>query len=405
MLDAHGEPYIPMVVRVGPNVKETLLDVALDTMARQRMVEGGEHTSHEAARLAVLNEAQIVCTTLSCAGYTMFSQLKVGFDTVLIDEAAQAVEVSTLIPLKYGCRRLILIGDPEQLPATVFSQVATQHNYEQSLFQRLQLGGQRVTMLTTQYRMHPHISRFPGARFYLGALTDAAHLSEACEREWHKLRCFAPYVVYDVADGKATASNSSWLNETEACLAMLIARHLVEAYPRTISPLSIGIVTPYNGQVRHIRRLFASEFGDEMGSQFEVNSVDGFQGREKDIMILSCVRSDQGSQWRGIGFLKDERRVNVMLTRAKFSAFVLGHGETLKQDKLWGALFEDAAARGCVVTAHTPIRTWFEAAKKLPAKPHTAPVEESAEALAAADADAPAPAPAAKRRRGAAKGS
>ena len=279
--------------------------------------------------------------------------------------------------------------------------MATQHNYEQSLFQRLQLGGQRVTMLTTQYRMHPQISSFPSARFYQGAIRDAMHLREARVREWHKLRCFAPYVVYDVSDGKATQNNSSWYNETEATLAMMIARHLTEGYA-DVTPLSIGIVTPYNGQVRHIKKLLAETFGTEYGAQFEVNSVDGFQGREKDIMILSCVRSDKSSEARGIGFLRDERRVNVMLTRAKYSAFVLGHGETLKQDKLWGALFDNAEARGCVLRAQNPIKTWFEAAVKLPARPLVEPsdhvaalVAESAEPQAAAE-------PPAKRRRGAA---
>ena len=86
---------------------------------------------------------------------------------------SQAIEVSTLIPLKYACRRLILVGDPSQLPATVFSEPAQQHNYEQGLFQRLQLGGQRVHMLNMQYRMHPHISIWPGKRFYDGELRDA----------------------------------------------------------------------------------------------------------------------------------------------------------------------------------------------------------------------------------------
>ena len=157
--------------------------------------------------MQVLNDAAIVCTTLSCAGYSMFSQLKQGFDTVLVDEAAQAVEMSTLIPLKYACRRLILVGDPNQLPATVFSDHAMKHNYEQSLFQRLQIGGQRVAMLTTQYRMHPQISRFPGIRFYDGALRDAPGMAEATAAPWHEKRCFGPYVFYDVDDGVATSPN------------------------------------------------------------------------------------------------------------------------------------------------------------------------------------------------------
>jgi len=370
MLDAQGQKYVPLVVRVGPNVKETLLDVALDTLAKQRQVDVGDGMTHEAARLAVLNDAQIVCTTLSCAGYAMFSQLKVGFDTVLIDEAAQAVEVSTLIPLKYGCRRLILIGDPAQLQATVFSQTATEYNYTQSLFGRLQLGGQRVTMLTTQYRMHPQISQFPSSKFYQGDLHDAPGILEARTAEWHALRLFGPYVVYDVTDGKATQANSSWVNETEASLSLLIASHLLAAYPEQLSPREIGIVTPYNAQVRHIRKLLKEHFGGEVGGRFEVNSVDGFQGREKAIMILSCVRSDRGREdRRGIGFLKDERRMNVMLTRARHSAFVLGHADTLRRDALWGSLWADAEARDAVVVASNPIKPWFEAAVTRPALP------------------------------------
>ena len=166
--------------------------------------EKGDDVSYDAAKMMVLNEASIVCTTLSCAGYSMFSQLKHGFDTVLIDEAAQAVEVSTLIPLKYACRRLILVGDPSQLPATVFSERALKHRYEQSLFQRLMIGGQRVSMLTTQYRMHPSISRFPAERFYQGAILNAPNLEQTRACEWHALRCCAPYVFYDVTDSTAS---------------------------------------------------------------------------------------------------------------------------------------------------------------------------------------------------------
>ena len=208
MLNARGEAYVPSIVRVGPNVKESLMEVSLDTLARARQnaaQEGGEAMTYDAAKTAVLNEASIVCTTLSCAGYSIFSQLKQGFDTVLIDEAAQAVEMSTLIPLKYACRRLILVGDPNQLPATVFSDHATKHNYEQSLFQRLQIGGQRVAMLTTQYRMHPDISRFPAQRFYHGALRDAPRMAESTAAAWHSQHALSPYVFFDVTDGPPRA--------------------------------------------------------------------------------------------------------------------------------------------------------------------------------------------------------
>ena len=165
----------------------------------------------------------------------MFSQLKQGFDTVLIDEAAQAVEMSTLIPLKYACRRLILVGDPNQLPATVFSERSKEHNYEQSLFERLQKGRHAVTMLQTQYRMHPHISAFPSAHFYAGAIHDAPSVVSQPPRPWHARRCLAPYVFYDVADGHAEQSSSTWFNDLEAKLAVAIIEHLLTRHGESLS--------------------------------------------------------------------------------------------------------------------------------------------------------------------------
>jgi hypothetical protein len=389
MLNARGESFLPYVVRVGPNVKESLIEVALETMAKKRMatlLEHGETISFDAAKTLVLNEASIVCTTLSCAGYSIFSQLKQGFDTVLIDEAAQAVEVSTLIPLKYACRRLILVGDPSQLPATVFSDHSMKHNYEQSLFQRLQIGGQRVAMLTTQYRMHPAISRFPGRRFYAGALLDAPGQSQLRRAAWHSQRWLGPYVFYDVSDGTASEVSSSWSNELEAQLALAIVRHLLNAYPDAIAPSSIGIISPYNGQVRYIRTLLKESFDEATARLIDVNSVDGFQGREKDIIVLSTVRSDLGQRGqRGIGFLRDARRMNVSITRARSSVFVLGHADTLAKDPLWEAVLQDATDRHCLVKALKPIGPWFEAARKEPER--SAPDELDAD-QAGADGEA-----------------
>ena len=396
MLNERGESFLPTVVRVGPNIKETLMEVALDTLAKKRQAEhndgGGaaltyvsrsstgaqQHTLPSTAdRLPPSHPSDhhilptsttfhpLAGTTTrcrsqrgehrvhhACARATRCSQLRQGFDTVLIDEAAQAVEVSTLIPLKYACRRLIL-GDPNQLPATVFSEHSLKHNYEQSLFQRLQIGGQRVAMLTTQYRMHPHISRFPGRRFYDGALKDAPSMASITKAPWHAQRLFGPYVFYDVAEGVATldeATATSWMNELEATLAVRIVQHLLTHYsasaaaaapaegegagseaavkadgsagdapPVSLSPSSIGVISPYNAQVKYLRKLLAEALGPEVGHRIEVNSVDGFQGREKEVIILSCVRSDRGNDGgkRGIGFLKDARRMNVSITRAR----------------------------------------------------------------------------------------
>eukprot|EP00908_Phaeocystis_cordata_P022535 Transcript_4946.p3 GENE.Transcript_4946~~Transcript_4946.p3 ORF type:complete len:474 (+),score=230.79 Transcript_4946:2027-3448(+) len=397
LLDVDGERYVPHVVRVGPNIKETLVEVSLDTLAKRRQADH-EGLTYDAAKMAVLNEASIVCTTLSCAGYSMFTQLKSGFDTVLIDEAAQAIEVSTLIPLKYACRRLILVGDPSQLPATVFSEPAVQHDYEQGLFQRLQRGQQPVRMLTTQYRMHPHISLWPARRFYEGALQDAPFLlTDEARCPWHAHRCLRPYVFYDVADGYAEEASSSWLNELEAQLALCIVRCLLDRFPAQLTPASIGIIAPYNGQVRHLRRVIAEALGAERALELEVNSVDGFQGREKEVIIFSAVRSDLGrAHTRGVGFLKDPRRINVSLTRARRSLFVLGHAQTLRGEPLWATMIKDAEERQCVIKAHSPVGIWFEtASKEIALPPATSGAKHSASPRAGA--------PQVKKRRGKAR--
>jgi len=129
-------------------------------------------------KLKILQRAEVVCATLSASGYDILNNLKEGFDTVIIDEAAQSVEPSTLIPLKYGCRRCILVGDPLQLPPTIISQSAKAAGYERTLFERMQKQGTEVFMLPIQYRMHPEISSFPSNQFYAAKLTDCDTMRE-----------------------------------------------------------------------------------------------------------------------------------------------------------------------------------------------------------------------------------
>jgi len=259
------------------------------------------------------------------------------------------------------------VGDPKQLPATVFSEAATGHNYEQSLFQRLQKGGQQVALLTTQYRMNPAISRFPTSAFYHGALRDAPSLARAPPQPWHERRVLSPYVVFDVADGRAQDTHSSWYNDLEAQLALLIVKLLLDQYGSSISPDAIGFISPYNAQVRHVRKLFSDSLGAHIASKIEVNSVDGFQGREKAIILFSTVRSDFAREFtRGIGFVKDERRINVSMTRAQNSLFILGNAQTLAEVAIWARLLKDARQRKCLLKATSPLSIWFETAANPP---------------------------------------
>lgn len=135
--------------------------------------------------MAILEEADIVGATLAFSGSSTFTRLSCKFDVVVVDEAAQAVEPSTLIPLINGARRVYLVGDPNQLPATVLSARASDYNYSKSLFKRLMTAGYPVYMMNVQYRMHPAISEFPSQEFYGGRLTDAPVPHHLCSLPNH----------------------------------------------------------------------------------------------------------------------------------------------------------------------------------------------------------------------------
>eukprot|EP00624_Nannochloropsis_granulata_P006053 evm.model.NODE_44024_length_24327_cov_35.874256.3 len=314
-------------------------------------------------RISLIRDAKIVLSTLSTAASPYLSEAVTstsrGFGTVVIDEAGQAVEPSTLIPLRYGCRNLILVGDPRQLPATVMSPLVQQFKYERSLFERLEKGGHPVHLLRVQYRMRPAICRFPSHAFYENKLLNAPRL-EAAEEEggelsvYDKVPYFGAYKVFDVSRGRETRRGNGISNEGEAALAVqLFGRFKVE-FPHLVGQDQIAVITPYRAQVKLLEERFRREYGMEWGRMVEISTVDKFQGREKEVILFSCVRANApegigGGGGRGIGFLADQRRMNVGLTRARRSLFVLGHRASLSTDRMWKALIDDADQRECLV--------------------------------------------------------
>ena len=141
----------------------------------------------------ILDGAHVLCATLSGSGHDMFQSLNIEFETVIIDEAAQSIELSALIPLKYGCSKCILVGDPKQLPPTVLSREAARFQYEQSLFVRMQGNHpDDVHLLNTQYRMHPEISRFPSREFYDGRLLDGEDMEKQTAKPRHQSTILGP---------------------------------------------------------------------------------------------------------------------------------------------------------------------------------------------------------------------
>ena len=292
----------------------------------------------------VLDGAHVICATLSGSGHEMFQSLNIEFETVIIDEAAQSIELSALIPLKYGCSKCILVGDPKQLPPTVLSREAARFQYEQSLFIRMQANHpDDVHLLDTQYRMHPEISVFPSNAFYDARLLDGPGMADLRSRPWHQSSILAPYRFFDVQGTHQSAPRGhSLINIGEIEVALKLFDRLITDCKGYDFNGNVGIITPYKSQLHELRSRFAQRYGESVFNTVEFNTTDAFQGRESEIIIFSCVRA---SYSKGIGFLSDIRRMNVGITRAKCSLWVLGNSQSLMQGEFWCRLIQDAKTR------------------------------------------------------------
>ncbi|NWV78115.1 SETX helicase, partial [Dasyornis broadbenti] len=308
----------------------------------------------------IILESDIICCTLSTSGGSLlesaFSRQGLDpFSCVIVDEVRQSCEVETLIPLIHRCNKLILVGDPKQLPPTVKSVKAQQYGYDQSLMARLQrhleeqvqrnvLRSLPVVQLTVQYRMHPDICLFPSNYVYGRTLKTAKAIEEnRCSSEWP----FQPYLIFDVADGREERDNDSYSNPQEVKLVMELIRTIKEKR-KDLGIRRIGIITPYSAQKKKIQEQLDSVFRNN--SPGEVDTVDAFQGREKDCIIVSCVRANSSEVFvLSLRFLASLQRLNVTITRARFSLFILGRLQTLMEDKNWNHLIQDAQKRGAII--------------------------------------------------------
>ncbi len=298
------------------------------------------------AERELLASADVICCTCVGAGDPRLSAFR--FRAVLIDEATQATEAEMLIPLVAGAKQAVLVGDHCQLGPVVMSKRAAKAGLGQSLFERLILVGITPIRLAVQYRMHPALSEFPSNAFYEGTLqngvTAEERLAPGLEFPWPSPS--RPQMFWAQLGGEEiSASGTSYLNRTEAAAV----EKLVTAFLRAgITPAEIGVITPYEGQrayvVAHMARTGALR--QQLYKEIEVASVDSFQGREKEYIILSCVRSNENA---GIGFLNDPRRLNVALTRARHGVVVLGNPKVLSKQALWHDLLMHYRDAGCLV--------------------------------------------------------
>ncbi|KAF8115211.1 hypothetical protein N665_0029s0054 [Sinapis alba] len=364
--DENAQTYTPKIVRIGLKAHHSVMSVSLDYLVAQKRgsavdkpKQGTTGTDVDSIRTSILDEAAIVFATLSFSGSALLAKSNRGFDVVIIDEAAQAVEPATLIPLATKCKQVFLVGDPKQLPATVISTVAQDSGYGTSMFERFQKAGYPVNMLKTQYRMHPEIRSFPSKEFYEEALEDGADIESQTTRDWHKYRCFGPFCFFDIHEGKESqhpGATGSRVNLDEVEFVLHMYHRLVTMYPELKSSSQLAIISPYNYQVKTFKDRFKEMFGAEADKVVDINTVDGFQGREKDVAIFSCVRAnDKGA----IGFLSNSRRMNVGITRAKSSVLVVGSAATLKSDPLWKNLVESAEKRNRLFKVSKPMNDFF----------------------------------------------
>jgi len=303
----------------------------------------------------VLHQCDVVCTTNASSGSEVLKNHR--FDLCVIDEATQACEPSCLIPI-VKADKVIMAGDHKQLPPTILNETAERRGLSISLFERLiaLYGSQIKSLLNVQYRMHENIMGFSNHHFYndklkadesvkqhtlKDLLEDSKHEKETNRDIFPTANSIHPLIWIDTH----TNNGSEWsrpgsTSKENRVEAKLIQNIVIQFLNLGIDPSDIGVITPYYDQKILIRKFVKNEI-------LEVDTVDGFQGREKEIIILSLTRSNpQGN----IGFLRDLRRLNVSITRARRKLIVIGDSDTICSDNIYQLFYEYINQYGRILT-------------------------------------------------------
>ncbi|MBK9257071.1 MAG: AAA family ATPase [Saprospiraceae bacterium] len=274
----------------------------------------------------ILDNTQVIVTTLIGVSHKITENLL--FKTVIIDEASQAMEPECWNAI-LKAKRVILAGDHLQLPPTVKSQKAITLGLEETILDRMADVIKHTSLLTEQYRMNDTILGFPNLMFYDQKLISAPSVAKHMIRNDQK-----PFVFIDTAGcGFDEVNSQSFRSLTNEGEYFIIREHLL-ANMENIIGSNIGIISPYADQVRYIRQQINDD-PDLKLLEVDVNTIDGFQGQEKEIIYISLVRSNSNNE---IGFLKDQRRLNVAITRAMKKLVIVGDSATLAQNPLYSDL-------------------------------------------------------------------
>ncbi|KAJ6766749.1 DNA2/NAM7 HELICASE FAMILY [Salix purpurea] len=266
-----------------------------------------------------------------------------------LEEAREhCLQILKLLHTLLSCMLRICYGDECQLPAMVQSKISEKAEFGRSLFLRLAQLGHKKHLLNVQYRMHPSISLFPNVEFYGKQILDAPLVKErSYEKCFLQGKMYGSYSFINVDHGHEEADDRhSQKNVVEVAVVCEIVAKLFEESVSMKETLSVGVISPYSAQVSAIQEKLGKTLSRGSGSGFSVSvrSVDGFQGGEEDIILISTVRCDLMGL---VGFLKSPQRTNVALTRARYCLWIVGNGVTLaNSDSVWERLVIDAKARG-----------------------------------------------------------
>ena len=317
----------------------------------------------------LFGEARVIACTLVGSAHRLLEGMK--FGTLFIDEAAQALEAACWIPMR-RTNRVILAGDHCQLPPTVKSIAALRAGLGKTLMERIaENKPEVVTLLKIQYRMNEDIMRFSSDWFYGGQVESAPQIKYRSILDFDH-----PITWIDTSneenritiegedapeDSASTSSSSSAanqnsdlnfkeqfvgesygrINKAEAELTLLtLAEYFTKIGKQRVlgDSIDVGIISPYRAQVQYLKKLIKKyEFFKPYRRLISVNTVDGFQGQERDVILISLVRSNDEGQ---IGFLKDLRRMNVAMTRARMKLIILGNKDTMTQHPFYKKLWE-----------------------------------------------------------------
>ena len=317
----------------------------------------------------LFGEARVIACTLVGSAHHLLEGMK--FGTLFIDEAAQALEAACWIPMKRASR-VILAGDHCQLPPTVKSIAALRAGLGKTLMERIaENKPEVVTLLKIQYRMNDEIMRFSSDWFYGGKVESAPQIKYRSvldydhpitwidtSNEENQITIEGEDSPEDSASTSSSASASNQnsdlnfkeqfvgesfgrINKAEAELTLLtLAEYFTKISKRRVleERIDVGIISPYRAQVQYLKKLIKKyEFFKPYRRLISVNTVDGFQGQERDVILISLVRSNDEGQ---IGFLKDLRRMNVAMTRAKMKLIILGNKDTMTKHPFYKKLWE-----------------------------------------------------------------